>query len=356
MYGGADYLKNPRNNATQAIAQAGSTFKPFARAASAKDRHRLDSQWPGTHPTRPMDTPSSPREHLVRAVGVPAAGTENPSTPSMLSPRTESVSPPCATWPSGRHRRGRRPAGPPRQPHVRPGHRLTTHAGRGQRLRHLRRPRRARHTHNAPYGGHCRRPHPVHDTTTPEPTIDENTADLVNHALRRGDRWTGRPARPSGDPSPARPGPPTTTSQHGSPDTPLSGERGHLQQGRQGQQSSPVVGIGGMPQFYGSGGPARVWTAYMIGALEGTPVQQFTNPTTFPTGVGLRPPPPRPRPRRHHSRPTPPPPRPPPPRPRHPLHRRQQTPHLSRSPPNPAAHRTGRATGAKARTAISSGH
>ena len=33
MYGGRDYLASPLNNATQAIGQAGSTFKPFALAA-----------------------------------------------------------------------------------------------------------------------------------------------------------------------------------------------------------------------------------------------------------------------------------------------------------------------------------
>ena len=50
MYGGADYLKNPLNNATQAIAQAGSTFKPFALAAAAQAGIALDSQWPGNSP------------------------------------------------------------------------------------------------------------------------------------------------------------------------------------------------------------------------------------------------------------------------------------------------------------------
>ena len=51
MYGGADYLENSLNNATQAIQQAGSTFKPFGLAAATEDGIGLDSLWPGNSPT-----------------------------------------------------------------------------------------------------------------------------------------------------------------------------------------------------------------------------------------------------------------------------------------------------------------
>lgn len=47
VYGGPDFATEPLNNATQAIAQAGSTFKPFALAAATEAGIGLDSTWPG---------------------------------------------------------------------------------------------------------------------------------------------------------------------------------------------------------------------------------------------------------------------------------------------------------------------
>ncbi|MEY3408238.1 MAG: hypothetical protein RL038_1299 [Actinomycetota bacterium] len=47
MYGGPDYVTEPLNNATQAIAQAGSTFKPFALAAAAEREIPLDTIYRG---------------------------------------------------------------------------------------------------------------------------------------------------------------------------------------------------------------------------------------------------------------------------------------------------------------------
>ena len=47
MYGGADYVTQPLNNATQAIAQAGSTFKPFGLYAGLNSGHTLEEILPG---------------------------------------------------------------------------------------------------------------------------------------------------------------------------------------------------------------------------------------------------------------------------------------------------------------------
>lgn len=51
MWGGADYLSNQLNNATDAIGQAGSVFKPFALAAALEKGVRLDSVWNGNSGT-----------------------------------------------------------------------------------------------------------------------------------------------------------------------------------------------------------------------------------------------------------------------------------------------------------------
>lgn len=50
MYGGADYLKRQLNDATQSIAQAGSTFKPFALVAALEAGIPLTSMWNGDSP------------------------------------------------------------------------------------------------------------------------------------------------------------------------------------------------------------------------------------------------------------------------------------------------------------------
>lgn len=47
VYGGPDFATEPLNNATQAIGQAGSTFKPFALAAATEQGVTLDTILPG---------------------------------------------------------------------------------------------------------------------------------------------------------------------------------------------------------------------------------------------------------------------------------------------------------------------
>ena len=47
VYGGPDFATEPLNNATQAIGQAGSTFKPFALAAATEAGVGLDTSLPG---------------------------------------------------------------------------------------------------------------------------------------------------------------------------------------------------------------------------------------------------------------------------------------------------------------------
>ncbi|MGQ4538463.1 transglycosylase domain-containing protein [Dermabacteraceae bacterium P7074] len=49
-YGGPDYIKQQRNDATQARMQAGSIFKTFTLIAALRDGVSLGSQWPGNTP------------------------------------------------------------------------------------------------------------------------------------------------------------------------------------------------------------------------------------------------------------------------------------------------------------------
>ena len=50
LYGGADYVTVPRNAVTQDIAQAGSTFKPFALIAALEAGIALESEYSGASP------------------------------------------------------------------------------------------------------------------------------------------------------------------------------------------------------------------------------------------------------------------------------------------------------------------
>ncbi|WP_454934692.1 transglycosylase domain-containing protein [Actinomyces oris] len=50
LYGGEDYLTSQVNTSTDAIAQAGSTFKPFALVAALENGWSLDSGYPATSP------------------------------------------------------------------------------------------------------------------------------------------------------------------------------------------------------------------------------------------------------------------------------------------------------------------
>ena len=50
MYGGPDYVERQLNNATQGIAQAGSSFKPFALAAALEAGISIDTVWNGKSP------------------------------------------------------------------------------------------------------------------------------------------------------------------------------------------------------------------------------------------------------------------------------------------------------------------
>ncbi len=50
LYGGRDYLERQLNDATQAITQAGSTFKPFALVAALEQGYSLSSIWLGDSP------------------------------------------------------------------------------------------------------------------------------------------------------------------------------------------------------------------------------------------------------------------------------------------------------------------
>ena len=298
MYGGADYLKNPLNNATQAIAQAGSTFKPFALAAAADAGIALESQWPGNSPhtvnnytfQNYANTSYGPSVSLLQGTenSINSAYVEVENRVGVTAVRDMAlragIPDSTAGWDTTDDLTFVLGTASPHTLDV--ANAYATFAARGTRAT----PTTLRGVSTAD-GRALYTP-----TNAPERTIDENTADLVNHALQSVvTNGTGSPAQALGRP---------VAGKTGSTDDYLSAWfAGYTPQlatavtfSKDDKAGNPVSlsGTGGMPQFYGSGYPARVWTAYMIGALDGTPVLPFTTPTTFPTGAGLLTPPPPP--------------------------------------------------------------
>jgi membrane peptidoglycan carboxypeptidase len=292
MYGGANYLENSLNNATQAIQQAGSTFKPFGLAAATEDGIGLDSLWPGNSPTTvsgyevnnygdnsygSLITLLKGTEQSVNTVYVsvedetgvtqvqesalragipkdtPGLNLEEPNLTFVLgtaSPHTIDIAASYATFAS----RGERAA--------------TTTI------------RRVQTTDGSIL---------YERTDDPQQAFDNNTADVVNYALQKVvTEGTGAPAQALGRP---------VAGKTGSTDEYLSAWfAGYVPQlaaavsfSKDGPNGNPVSlsGTGGMPQFYGSGFPARVWTAFMKGALEGKPVVDFVPPENPPSGGGV---------------------------------------------------------------------
>lgn len=287
MYGGADYLENSLNNATQAIQQAGSTFKPFGLAAGLEQDVTLDSLWPG-------NSPHTTAGYVVRNYGNNSYGDQV----TLLKGTEESINtvyvqlsdsigvdsvvdaalragipadttgmdtPPDLTFVLGTD-----------SPHtIDIAASYATFASRGEQAT----PTVLRRVGTAEGGVLYER------TDAPVRAFDEQTADLVNYALQKVvTDGTGGPARAVGRP---------VAGKTGSTDEYMSAWfAGYTPQlaaavsfSKDDEEGNPVslAGTGGMVQFYGSGYPARVWTAFMRGALEGTPVEPFAQPEAIPS-------------------------------------------------------------------------
>jgi membrane peptidoglycan carboxypeptidase len=120
---------------------------------------------------------------------------------------------------------------------------------------------------------------------TPTQAFDPNVADTVNFALRKVvTDGTGQAARDLGRPAAGKTG---TTNENKSawfvgytPD--LSTAVMFVKDGADGNPVS-LSGVGGLNSVTGGSFPARIWTAFMKGALEGSDVAQFVDPSSMPT-------------------------------------------------------------------------
>jgi membrane peptidoglycan carboxypeptidase len=288
MYGGADYLENQFNNATQMIGQAGSTFKPFALAAGLENDVTLATTFSGKNKTMvgkyevvnygdksfgeritmlkaTQDSVNSAYVELAQAVGLEtvfnaakragipadAVGME-PNlafTLGTTSPHVVDIAAAYATFAS-------------RGLQVAPSYIQSITSGSGEILYKL-------------------NPKPVQAFST-------DIADTVNYALQKVVQvGTGKAAKALGRPVAGKTG---TTNDNKSAlfagYTPeLSTAVMFVKDGPDGQPIS-LSGTGGMSSVTGGSYPARIFTAYMKAALNDLPIQKFAGlPSGQPNGA-----------------------------------------------------------------------
>lgn len=288
MYGGADYLENQLNNATQMIGQAGSTFKPFALAAGLENDVTLATTFSGKNKTKvgtyevvnygdksfgdritmlkaTQDSVNSAYVELANAVGLEtvfnaakragipadAVGME-PNlafTLGTASPHVVDIAAAYATFAS-------------RGLQVAPSYIKSITTGSGEILYKL-------------------NPKPVQAFST-------DIADTVNYALEKVVQvGTGKAAKALGRPVAGKTG---TTNDNKSAlfagYTPeLATAVMFVKDGPDGQPMT-LSGTGGMRSVTGGSYPARIFTAYMKAALKDFPVQKFAGlPSGQPNGA-----------------------------------------------------------------------
>ena len=288
MYGGADYLENQLNNATQMIGQAGSTFKPFTLAAGLENDISLATTFSGKNKTMvgkyevvnysdksygkritmlkaTKDSVNSAYVELADEVGLEtvfnaakragipsdAVGME-PNlafTLGTASPHVIDIAAAYATFAS-------------RGLQVSPSYIQSITTGTGEILFKL-------------------NPKPVQAFST-------DIADTVNYALQKVvESGTGKAAKALGRPVAGKTG---TTNDNKS--ALFAGYTPELATAvmfvKDGPDGKPMTlsGTGGMDSVTGGSYPARIFTAYMKGALKDSPVQKFAGlPSGQPNGA-----------------------------------------------------------------------
>ena len=286
MYGGPDFVTSPVNNATQAIGQAGSTFKPFALAAGIEAGISLDSTWNGNSGI------------TIDGYKVNNYGDESWGQISLLKGTEKSVNSVYVALSQqvGYDRvvdaaeRAGIPSGTPAldpvrsvalgvaSPHVIDvAGAYATFANHGVQVQTT-----VITEVSGPNGAILFKYDP-----TPKQAFTPDTADTVTFALRKVvSDGTGTAALALGRPAAGKTG---TTNENKSawfagytPD--LACAVMFVKDGADGNPVS-LSGTGGMNSVTGGSFPIRIWTAFMKAALDGSPVQQFTDPTTLPTAT-----------------------------------------------------------------------
>ena len=288
IYGGADYLEDQFNNATQAIGQAGSTFKPFTLAAALENNFSLGSVFSGMNKTKvgtyevvnygsnsygEWITLLLATENSVNSAYVQLADQVGLETVYQAAIRAGIPAGEVGMMPNLAFTLG---TASPNVVDIANGY--ATFAARGLQadLAYIKviaaKNGDVLYEHN---------PQPVQAFST-------DVADTVSYALKKVvEVGTGTAARRLGFPAAGKTG---TTNDNKSalfagytPD--LAAAIMFTKDGPNGEAVS-LSGTGGMRTVTGRSYPARIWTAFMRGALDGTPPKNFGNlPPNAPNGA-----------------------------------------------------------------------
>ena len=282
LYGGADYLKRQLSDATQAIALAGSTFKPFAVIAGLEAGIPLTSMWNGDSP-QTFDDAGKPYEvsnygdegwgqislleatkHSVNTVYVPLgikAGPDNVVDVARRAGIPESV----AMMPTPSVVLG------VASPHVIDvANSYATFAAQGIYSKPYLVAQVMGSNKGILYEG---------KSQTQEVFSKEVIADLTYSLKSVVNGGTGSAALALGRPAAGKTG---TSQQNAS--AWFSGYVPQLAASVaffRDTASESLNGIGGLTSVTGGTFPARIWTAFMKGALKGEPVMDFPAPSNI---------------------------------------------------------------------------
>jgi membrane peptidoglycan carboxypeptidase len=287
MYGGKNYLRNQLNDATQATALAGSTFKPFALTAALEDGIGLYSTWDG----------SSPR--TIQGYTLQNYGNTSYGTVTLLKATENSINTPYVelglTVGTDNVRKAAIRAGIPKDTTGLNADPTTvlgtaspsaldmasayaTFAARGERA-------------DRALIKQVKTPDKQTDFELQVKTkqeFDETVMDNVNFALQQVvNVGTGTTALGLGRPSAGKTG---TTDNNMSAwyvgYTPQLSTAVMMAKSDKAGNMVTLEGTGGMYSVTGGSFPAQMWTAYMRGALEGEPVETFQMPGEWIAGGG----------------------------------------------------------------------
>ena len=280
MYGGADYLKRQLNDATQAIALAGSTFKSFALVAALEAGIPLTSMWNGDSP-QTFDDLGKPYEvgnygnegwgqvdllfatkHSINTVYVPLgqkAGLDNVVSAARRAGIPETV----AMMPTPSVALG------PASPHVIDvANAYATFAAQGIKSKPYLVTSVMGANKGVLYEGRAQ---------TEEVFTKEVMADLTYALKSVVNGGTGAAALALGRPAAGK----TGTSQSNASAW-FSGYTPQLAASVsffRDDATQSLHGIGGLTSVTGGSFPARIWTAFMKGALKGEPIMDFPAPS-----------------------------------------------------------------------------
>jgi membrane peptidoglycan carboxypeptidase len=282
MYGGADYLKRQLNDATQSIALAGSTFKVFALAAALEAGIPLTSMWNGDSPQE-FDDLGKPyvvgnygnegwgqvdllfaTKHSINTVYVPLgqkAGLDKVVDAARRAGIPESV----AMMPTPSVALG------PASPHVIDvANAYATFAAQGIKSKPYLVTSVIGSNKGVLYEG---------KPQTEEVFSKEVMADLTYALKSVVNGGTGAAALALGRPAAGK----TGTSQSNASAW-FSGYTPQLAAAVsffRDDATQTLNGIGGLTSVTGGSFPARIWTAFMKGALKGEPVMDFPAPSNI---------------------------------------------------------------------------